>query len=55
MVLGISKHRNSGHPVNNNHFTGKKKKSRTPRKHRLTRKQKLMKRRTHKNKYAGAA
>jgi hypothetical protein len=55
MSHGMSKHRKSGHSNNNNHFTGPSKKKGTPRKQKLTLKQKLMKRRSHVNKYEGAA
>jgi hypothetical protein len=48
--LGISKHRKSGHVVNNKHFTGKKG-SKNKKKQKLTAKQKRMKRNTHINKY----
>ncbi|KKN47306.1 hypothetical protein LCGC14_0664110 [marine sediment metagenome] len=52
---GMSKHRTKGHSVNNNHFTGIKKKKGTSRKQALTALQKRLKRGTHVNKYVRVA
>jgi len=54
-MLGMSKHRKSGHSHNNSHFTGKKTRMTAynkNRKQKLTVKQKKEKRGSHINKYA---
>ena len=50
-MMGMSKHRKSGHVHNSSHFTGLSKQNGSSRKQLLTRKQKLAKCRTHVNKY----
>jgi hypothetical protein len=50
--LSMKKHAQSGHTVNNNHFTGVSSKQGTPRKQKLTMRQKRAKRGIHVNKYA---
>ena len=49
---GLSKHRKAGHSNNSQHFTGKKSGKRKTRKGKgLSRKQRLVKKGSHKNKY----
>ena len=52
-MMGMRKHRISGHVPNNTHFTGRSKKTGTPRNQALTRREKLAKRGSHINKYLG--
>ncbi len=52
MRIGMTRHRTSGHTVSSEHFTGLTGSKGTPRKQKLSVKQKRMKHGSHVNKYA---